>query len=220
MFADERMVTFLNSMEKSNTKILEQVEAEAKEAKVPIIKKEVQSFLKTLLTLKKPMRVLEIGTAVGFSALLMSESAPEGCQIVTIENYEKRIPIAKRNFKRAGKAELITLIEGDAAEVLKTLEGSFDFIFMDAAKAQYIYYLPEAVRLLADGGVLLTDNVLQEGWILESRFMVERRDRTIHRRMRGFLYEIKHHQLLETTIIPLGDGITVSVKKEESKDEA
>ena len=136
-----------------------------------------------------------MGTAVGFSAILMSEYAPKGCHITTIEKYEPRIPIARENFKRAGKEEQITLLEGDALEILQGMEGEFDFIFMDAAKAQYIYYMPEVVRLLAKDGVLISDNVLQDGDIIESRFAVERRNRTIHSRMRDYLYELKHHKL-------------------------
>ena len=131
MIVDERIITFINSMDTENSEILETIEQEALAADVPIIRREMQSFLEVLLLMKKPMRVLEVGTAVGFSALLMSEAAPEGCRITTIENYEKRIPIARENFRRAGKEEQITLIEGDAMDVLKTLEGSFDFIFMD-----------------------------------------------------------------------------------------
>lgn len=213
MIVDERIVTFINSLETENSRILEAIEKEALDARVPIIRKEMQSFLKVLLAIKKPMCILEVGTAVGFSALLMSENAPEGCRITTIENYEKRIPIARENFKRAGKEQQITLVEGDAMEVLKTLDGSFDFIFMDAAKGQYIHYLPEVMRLLPKGGVLVSDNVMQDGNVIESRFAVERRDRTIHSRMREYLYELKHNEELVTSILPLGDGVAVSVKK-------
>ena len=206
MIVDERIVTFINSLETENSEILEAVEQEALSTYVPIIRKEMQSFLKVLLMIQKPMCILEVGTAVGFSALLMSEAAPEGCRITTIENYEKRIPIARENFRRAGKEEQITLIEGDAMDVLKTLEGSFDFI-----------YMPQVLRLLRPGGTLVTDNVLQDGDIIESRFAVERRNRTIHSRMREYLYELKHHELLTTSIIPLGDGVAVSVKKQEGE---
>ena len=216
MIVDERIVTFINSLDTKNSEILETVEREALASSVPIIRREMQSFLKTLLLIKKPMRILEVGTAVGFSALLMSEYAPEGCRITTIENYEKRIPAALENFRRAGKEEKITLIEGDAAEVLKTLEGPYDFIFMDAAKGQYIHYLPEVLRLLPEGGVLVSDNVMQDGEVIESRFAVERRNRTIHARMREYLYELKHNDALVTSIIPLGDGAAVSVKRSES----
>ena len=212
MIVDERIVTFINSMETENSKILEAIESEALSTYVPIIRKEMQSFLKVLLTIQKPMRILEVGTAVGFSALLMSEYAPAGCEITTIENYEKRIPIARNNFKRAGKESQITLLEGDAMEVLPTLDEPYDFIFMDAAKGQYIHYMPEVMRLLKTGGTLVSDNVMQNGNIIESRFAVERRDRTIHSRMREYLYELKHHEELLTSIIPLGDGVAVSVK--------
>ncbi len=212
MIVDERIVTFINSMETENSEILEAIESEALSTYVPIIRKEMQSFLKVLLTIQKPMRILEVGTAVGFSALLMSEYAPAGCEITTIENYEKRIPIARNNFKRAGKESQITLLEGDAMEVLPMLDEPYDFIFMDAAKGQYIHYMPEVMRLLKTGGTLVSDNVMQDGSIIESRFAVERRDRTIHSRMREYLYELKHHEELLTSIIPLGDGVAVSVK--------
>ena len=213
MIVDERMVTYIHSLEEPENEVLEKIEQEALDTYVPIIRKETQSFLKVLLMIKKPLKVLEIGTAVGFSVFLMSEYMPDGGRITTIEKYEKRIPIARENFRRAGKEGQITLIEGDALEVMRRLEGTYDFIFMDAAKGQYIHYLPEAVRLLSEGGALMSDNVLQEGDVIESRFAVERRNRTIHSRMREYLYELKHHERLKTTILPLGDGIALSVKK-------
>ncbi len=213
MIVDERMVTFINSLETENSEILETIEKEALETFVPIIRKEMQSFMKVLLAIQKPLNILEVGTAVGFSALLMSEYAPEECRITTIEKYEKRIPIAKENFRRAGKEDKITLLEGDALEILKGLEEKYDFIFMDAAKAQYINYMPEVIRLLEKGGVLISDNVLQDGDVIESRFAVERRNRTIHSRMREYLYRLKHEEQLLTSIIPLGDGVAISTKK-------
>lgn len=214
MIVDERIVTFINSLDTRNSELLETIESEARAADVPIIRREMQSFLKVLLMLKKPARVLEVGTAVGFSALLMSEYVPEESRITTIENYEKRIPVARENFRRAGKEGQITLIEGDAAEVLKTLDDPYDFIFMDAAKGQYIHYLPDILRLLPPGGCLVSDNVMQDGDVIESRFAVERRNRTIHARMREYLYELKHNDALTTSIIPLGDGVAVSIKQE------
>ncbi|MGN1165932.1 MAG: O-methyltransferase [Lachnospiraceae bacterium] len=213
MIVDERLVTYIRSLEVSENELIEKIEKEALDNYVPIIRKETQSFLKVLLGIKKPHHILEVGTAVGFSALLMSEYMPEDGHITTIENYEKRIPVARENFKRAGKEKMITLLEGDALEIMKTLDGSYDFIFMDAAKGQYIYYMPEAIRLLSPGGVLMSDNVLQDGEVIESRFAVERRNRTIHSRMREYLYELKHDERLMTTILPLGDGVALSVKK-------
>lgn len=215
MIVDERMVTYIWSLEVPESAVIEAIEQEALRDRVPIIRKEMQSFLKVLLMIKRPMRILEVGAAVGFSSILMSEYMPEGGHITTIENYDKRIPIARANFKRAGKEEQIDLIEGDALEVMHGLEGPYDLIFVDAAKGQYIHYLPEVMRLLGTDGVLVSDNVLQEGDIIESRFAVERRNRTIHSRMREYLYELKHHDQLQTSIIPLGDGVALSVKRSD-----
>ena len=212
MIVDERLVTYINSLDTGNTEILDQIEKEAIAAYVPIIRKEMQSFLKLLLAMQKPMRILEVGTAVGFSAILMAEYGPKDCQIVTIENYEKRIPIAKANFEYANKAEQITLLEGDAAEILPTLDTRFDMIFMDAAKGQYINFMDDVLRLLKVDGVLVSDNVLQDGDIIESHFIVERRNRTIYKRMREYLYELTHRDDLVTAVLPVGDGITVSTK--------
>lgn len=214
MIVEERLITYINSLDDGNTELLEKIEKEARENYVPIIRKETQNLLKLLLAMNRPKRILEVGTAVGFSALLMEEYNPVDCRITTIENYEKRIHIAKENFLRAGKQNVIELIEGDAAEVLKTLQEPYDFIFMDAAKGQYINFLPEVMRLLKSGGVLVSDNVLQDGDIIESRFAVTRRNRTIHKRMRDYLYEITHVKELTTSVLPLGDGVTISVKKE------
>ena len=213
MIVDERMVTYIHSLETPEEPIIEQIEQEAKETFVPIIRKETQSFLKVLLMMKKPVRVLEVGTAIGYSAILMSHYLPKDGRITTIEKYEKRIPIARENFSRAAVADRITLLEGDALDIMKSLEEPFDFIFMDAAKGQYIHYLPEAIRLLAPEGVLMSDNVLQDGDVIESRFAVERRNRTIHSRMREYLYELKHNEQLQTSILPLGDGVALSVRK-------
>ena len=208
-------MTYIRSLEVPESAVIEAIEQEALRDRVPIIRKEMQSFLKVLLMIKRPMRILEVGAAVGFSSILMSEYMPEGGHITTIENYDKRIPIARANFKRAGKEEQIDLIEGEALEVMHGLEGPYDLIFVDAAKGQYIHYLPEVMRLLGTDGVLVSDNVLQEGDIIESRFAVERRNRTIHSRMREYLYELKHHDQLQTSIIPLGDGVALSVKRSD-----
>lgn len=216
MITEERISTFISSFDTGNTPFLEELEQYAKKTDVPIIRPQVQNLLKLLLAMKEPKTILEVGTAIGFSALLMSEYGPKDCHITTIEKYEIRIPIARENFKKAGKEKEITLIEGDATQILKELTGPYDMIFMDAAKGQYIHFLPDILRLLPTGGILVSDNVLQDGDVLQSRYAVTRRDRTIHSRMREYLYELKHHEGLQTDILPIGDGVTVSVKKEQA----
>ncbi len=212
MIVNDRIVSYIQSLESKNTKILEEMELYAIDNNVPIIRKEVESFLKVLILMKKPLKVLELGTAIGYSAILMSEYMPKEGKIVTIENYEKRIVTAQDNIKKAGKEETIILLKGDALDIMPSLDEQFDFVFIDAAKAQYINFLPHVLRLLKKDGILLADNVLQEGDLIESRYAVTRRDRTIHSRMRDFLYKVKHMEELETTIIPIGDGMTLSVK--------
>lgn len=212
MMTDERMAVFIDSLDRGNAPFLDEIEKRAIETQVPVIRRPVQSLLKFLLACAKPKQILEVGTAIGFSALLMSEYAPRDCHVTTIEKCDERISLARENFRKAGAEGRITLLEGDAANVLKELEGSYDLIFMDAAKGQYLHFLPDVMRLLAPGGLLVSDNVLQDGDIVESRFAVNRRNRTIHARMREYLYELKHHPQLETTILTVGDGVTLSVK--------
>lgn len=215
MIVEERMRTFINSLDAGNTPFLDELECSALSEGVPIIRKEMQSFIKTLLALKKPQRILEVGTAVGFSTLLMCEYSQPEMHITTIENYEKRIPKARENFQRAGRESQITFLEGDAGQILKELSGSYDLIFMDAAKGQYIHFLPEVLRLLKKGGLLVSDNVLQDGDIIESRFAVTRRNRTIYSRMRDYLWQLKHMKEFETAVLTVGDGVTISTKLTE-----
>lgn len=213
MILDERMSTFINSFEKGNTPVLDEIEREAKRGDVPIIRTDMQSLLHFLMIERRPHNILEVGTATGFSALLMALYSPEDCHITTIEKYDKRIPIAKENFRRMGMEDKITLIEGDAAEMLASMNDEFDFIFMDAAKGQYMNFLPDVLRVLKTDGMLVSDNVLQDGDIIESRYAVTRRNRTIHTRMRDYLYELKNNDRLDTVILPVGDGVTLSVKR-------
>ena len=208
MIIDERMVTYINSLDTGHTPFLENLERTAKQDRVPVIRREMQSFLKVFLKMKQPKRILEVGTAVGFSAVFMAQYGEPDAEITTIENYEKRIPIARENFEKSGFADRITLIPGDAAEVLKTL---------DAAKGQYIHFLPEVLRLLDEHGVLITDNVLQDGDVIESHFVVERRNRTIHKRMREYLFELTHNPELLTSVVPLGDGIAITMKQQKTE---
>lgn len=212
MITDERMSAFIDSFDTGLPQYLSDLREYALETNVPIVRPQMQNLMKVLLAMKKPMKILEVGTAIGFSALLMAEYSPKECRITTIEKYEKRIPIARDNFKKYGRENQITLIEGDAIDVLKSLDDTYDLIFMDAAKGQYINFLPDILRLLAKDGILLSDNVLQDGNVIESRFAVVRRDRTIHKRMREYLYELKNTPGLVTDILPVGDGVTISVK--------
>jgi predicted O-methyltransferase YrrM len=213
MSPEERTAVFLESMDRANSPFLQELEKQARLENVPIIRPGTQSFIRTLLALKKPERILEIGCAVGFSALLMAENTPEKTRIATIEKDPERIRKAAENIRAAGMEKRITVLSGDADEILPTLETGWDFIFMDAAKAQYPVWLPTVRHLLKKGGVLLSDNVLREGELIESHYAVERRNRTIYKRMRQYLQTLTHDEAWETTILPVGDGLALSVKK-------
>ena len=209
-----RLREYIRSLDRDEPEFLERIGDAARKDRVPIVKRETASLLKTLLVMKRPMRVLEVGTAIGYSAILMSLYLPPGAALTTIENYEKRIPLARDNFRAAGKEDVITLLEGDAADILPGLAPGYDFIFMDAAKGQYLHFLPDVMRLLSPGGVLVSDNVAQDGRIADSRYAVERRDRTIHARMREYLWELTHRGDLQTSVLSVGDGVAVSVRRE------
>lgn len=212
MIVNERMIAYIRSLDRGESPLIREIADRALSDNVPIIRQETAGLLKVLLKMTKPKKLLEVGTAVGFSALLMSGCIEPEATITTIEKYEKRIAQAKENFKRAGKEGQIILLEGDALDKMKTLEPGYDFIFMDAAKGQYIHFLPEVMRLLNVGGTLVSDNVLQDGDVVESRYAVTRRNRTIHSRMREYLWTLKHMENLETVVLPIGDGVTVSTR--------
>lgn len=214
MFDFERATDYIRSLELPGSALSEEIQKDALAGDVPIIRPETASFLLFLISLKKPLSILEVGTAVGYSAIRMSEVMPVGATITTIEKYPPRIEEAKRNFARAPRGCDITLLEGDAADILKTLDKPYDLIFMDAAKGQYIHFMPEVMRLLAPGGILVSDNVLQDGDIFESRYGIKRRNHTIHNRMREYLYALTHDEALDTVILETGDGMAISVKKE------
>lgn len=213
MTGRDRITDYINSLDTGHGVLCDRIAREAREKGVPVIRRETAAFLETLVAALKPRQILEIGTAVGYSALVMAGAMDESGHITTIENYEPRIRQARENLARAGETERITLLEGDAGRILEELEGEYQLIFLDGAKGQYIHWLPSLLKLLAPGGVLVSDNVLQEGDILESRFAVERRNRTIHARMRDYLFTLKHTPGLVTSILPVGDGVTVSVRK-------
>lgn len=206
-----RIRDYLYSLEPEPDKRLSDLRAYAEKERVPIIRRETESLLRTLVRTRAPEHILEIGTAIGYSALVMADCTSG--DILTVENYEKRIAIARSNIERSGLSDRIRIMEGDAGELLAGLSGSFGFIFLDAAKGQYINWLPDIVRLMDSGAILFADNVLQDLTVLESRFTVERRERTTHKRMREFLYAIKHDERLESSVIPIGDGVSISVRR-------
>lgn len=213
MIIDNRITEYLHSLETSRGELLDTIEKKAIEDGVPIIRSETAALLRSLTAALRPENILEIGTAVGYSALQMCQVMPENCHITTIEKYEKRIPEAKENFRKAGEESRITFLEGDADMWLKELKGKqFDLVFMDAAKGQYLNWLPLLLDLMPVGAVLISDNVLQDGDVVQSRFAVQRRNRTIHSRMREYLYELKHMEEFETAVIPIGDGVTISTR--------
>ena len=213
MIVDNRITEYLHSLEISRGELLDTIEKKAIEDGVPIIRSETAALLRSLTAALRPENILEIGTAVGYSALQMCQVMPENCHITTIEKYEKRIPEAKENFRKAGEESRITFLEGDADMWLKELKGKqFDLVFMDAAKGQYLNWLPLLLDLMPVGSVLISDNVLQDGDVVQSRFAVQRRNRTIHSRMREYLYELKHMEEFETAVIPIGDGVTISTR--------
>ncbi len=213
LIIDERLSTYIDSISWDIPKYLKEVERAALDDEVPIIRRSMQSLISFLLEMKKPNAVLEIGTAVGFSSMFMSEYVPEDTIIDTIEKVPIRIKCAKENFERYGKTDRITLYEGDAVDVLKKLaaEGrKYDFIFMDAAKGQYLNFLEPVLDMLTEDGLLVTDNVLQDGDIIQSRYAITKRDRTIHGRMREYLYFLTHSERFKTVVLPVGDGAALS----------
>ena len=209
---NEYIRQYLYSIQKEDESFIESIRKKAKSENVPIIKQEVKQLLEVLLLLSKPKRILEVGTAVGYSSIVMSRFLPDDGKITTIERSELMILKAKENFKTAGKCHQIQILEGDAGEILPTLDEEYDFIFMDAAKGQYLTFLPLCLDLLKVGGLLVSDNTLQDGMVAKSRWSISRRNRTIHQRMRAYLWEINHHESLKTSILPIADGVTLSYK--------
>lgn len=208
---------YLHAIQKEDDSLIIDIEKYAKDNNIPIIKNEVKQLLELMLTIHKPKHILEIGTAIGYSSIIMSKYLKDGGTITTLERSEEMIIKAKENIKEANKRSIITIIEGEAEEILKKLNKSFDFIFMDAAKGQYITFLPYCLELLNNGGILVSDNVLQEGYIAKSRWSIPRRQRTIHQRMRKYLWEISHNPTLKTVILSIADGFTISYKLNENR---
>ena len=212
----ERMEVFLELFRAEFPEYIQELEQIALENEVPVIRRGTRDVLRYLLKTKQPKQVLEVGTAIGYSALCMKECLPSTSKITTIEKVEMRLVEARKNLKKYDTNGQIRLLEGDATEVLKALvekKETYDFIFMDAAKGQYLNFLPDILELLNPGGLLVSDNILHEGDILESRYAVTRRDRTIHGRMREYLQVLTNHEELETICMSIGDGMTLSTRR-------
>ena len=216
---DDDMNSFLRTIHPMYDGVLGEIQKEANKANVPIVPLETARLLSVLLSIQKPKHVLEIGTAVGFSAGLMSRYLQPGGTVTTIDRFEVMLKDARPNIQRMGLEDTITILEGDAADILPTLNGPYDVIFLDAAKGQYHSFLPHCLRLMPVGGLLIVDDVLQGGTIAQTRFSVPRRQRTIHKRLRAFLWDITHNDALETSILPVGDGVALCYKLKETEGE-
>jgi len=209
MIIDGNITTYIHSLEPDGPEWLAKIRSYAEEKNVPVIRREVEPFLNVLLNISSPERILEIGSGIGYSALFMNCVLPSA-KILTIENYEPRLRDCRRFL---ADKDHITLIEGDAAVIIRGMSEPADFIFLDAAKGQYIQMLPDIKRLLKPGGLLLADNVLQDGTLVRSRYIVPRRQRTIHSRMREFLWEVKHCPEFDASVITVGDGMLLGIRK-------
>ena len=209
---NEDILHYLRTEQKQLTGSLGELEELAHENGVPVIPHETVVFLQFLLKQKQPKNVLEIGTAIGFSASLMAETLGEDAKITTIDRVPVMIEKAKKNFEKLGLTDQVTLLEGDAADLLSSLEGPYDFIFMDSAKSKYITFLPECLRLLSDDGVLMVDDVFQAGTVLQPIEEIPRKNRSIHRHLNEFLEEITKSSELTSTLLPLGDGVALISK--------
>ena len=211
MITNPKVLEYLDIISPVNSKAIEEIRAEDKRNYIPIIKRDTENFLKFVLKMQNPGSILEIGCAVGYSAAVMLENSD--ADIVTVEKMPERVEEAKRNIKYADFESRASILEGDAGEILKSLADKgekFDFIFMDAAKAQYITWLPVVKKLLKESGMIFSDNCLQEGDLVESSFAIRKRDKTIHKRMREYIYLLLHDETLESWIFSIGDGVLLS----------
>ena len=213
MIVNNRIEEYICSLDEEIPKYLQDIEKEALGDGVPIIKRPTQNLIRFIIRHANIKNILEVGTAVGFSSIFMTEYMGADSKVTTIENMESRIIKAHENIKKSGKESQIHVIEGDATIELSKIKGSFDMIFIDAAKGQYNNYFNDIISKLKKGGILVSDNVLQDGDIVNSRYAVTRRNRTIHSRMREYLYMITHNEEVDTIILPVGDGVTISIKK-------
>lgn len=180
--------------------------------KVPIAQKETAKFLEFMVNMKKPLKILELGTAIGYSAILMYYSSGTNPSITTIERDENMIKCARKNFEKYNLQDKITVIDGECLDILEKLEESYDLIFMDAGKGHYNHFLPHCLRLLKNDGIIIADNVLFRGMVA-SNDLVKRRKITIVKRMREYLELVSKNKELITSVIPMGDGIAVTKRR-------
>lgn len=209
---------YIRSLIPTKDNLLLELERYAELNHVPIIHPEVAQLIRVLINIAKPKRILEIGTAIGYSALIMASAMPKDGKIISIEKREAMINIAEKNIASYGYSNMIKIIKGEAEEVLPNINDKFDFIFIDAAKGQYMEFFPHCIRNLTDGGIILSDNVLYKGMVASDEFVI-RRKKTIVKRMRNYLDYITSNKNLESSVIPIGDGVAITYKKEEKKDE-
>ncbi|HFU9506283.1 TPA: O-methyltransferase [Streptococcus agalactiae] len=202
----EEIVQYMHQHQKQNNGCLAELEAFAKQENIPIIPHETATYFRFLMQTLQPKHILEIGTAIGFSALLMAENAPEA-KITTIDRNEEMIALAKENFAKYDNHNQITLLEGDAVDVLQTLDKSYDFVFMDSAKSKYIVFLPQVLKHLDVGGVVVLDDIFQGGDIAKPIDEVRRGQRTIYRGLQRLFDSTLQHPDLTATLVPLGDGL-------------
>lgn len=217
MFIEKNLEDYVINMLTDCEGELGELQRQSYELGLPIIPKDVVKLLGFVLGIHRPVKILEIGMAVGFSASYMCGFLPENGHITTIDRYPLMIEKAKANFKKLGVEDKITILEGDANDVLKTLDEKFDFVFMDAAKGQYINILPDVLRLLKTGGVIMADDILQDGRVAQGYDEVPKRQRTIHKRMNEFLHTITHRDDLRTSILTIGDGVALIQKIKDNK---
>ncbi len=196
-----------------NDEFLHELEQYAEENSVPIVEPETARFLSVMCRMKRPKKILEVGCAIGYSSILMANATGDDCEIATLECSEEMVHIARENIKKAGYSEKISVIEADAKDYLSYIDDDevFDIIFLDGPKAHYIYMLDECVRLLKKGGIIISDNVLYKGMTADDNHVV-RRKITIVKRLRKYIDMLMEHRELETSLLPLGDGVTISVK--------
>ena len=191
---------------------LKEIEEFARANGVPIVQKEAGKFLEFMVSMKKPLRILELGTAIGFSSILMYEAAGTEPDIVTIERDPKMIELANQNLHKFNLQDKITIKEGDCLEILEGLDEPFDLIFMDAGKGHYNHFLPHCLRLLKNDGIIVADNVLFRGMVASNE-LVKRRKITIVKRMRTYLDMVSNDETLITSVIPMGDGIAITKRR-------